>query len=55
MLKTDEKQKISLDVDRAIYQRCKKIAIINHSTISQEIRKFLDKYAADNSQLALQT
>ena len=47
-------KKTSIEVDVDKFERFKKIAKINNSTAAQEIRKFIDKYLKENSQLELQ-
>ena len=44
---------INVNVDAEKWERFKKIAKINNSTASQEIRKFIDRYLSENSQLDL--
>jgi len=46
-------KKISINVDSEKWERFKKIAKINNSTASQEVRKCVEKYLKENSQLEL--
>ena len=46
-------KKVNLNVNAEKWERFKKIAKINNSTASQEIRKFIDRYLSENSQLDL--
>ena len=50
---TMEKTKATMEVNAKKWERFKKIAKINNSTASQEFRKFMDRYLAENSQLDL--
>ena len=45
--------KANFNIDSDKWERFKKIAKINDSSGSQEIRKFIDKYLSENSQLDL--
>ena len=46
-------KKISVNVDGEKWQRFKKLAKLNNSDTNKEIRKFIDRYLAEHSQLFL--
>ncbi len=50
----DEMKKATILVESEKWERFKKIAKKKQSDASKEIRKFIDKYLAENSQLFLE-
>ena len=49
----NEMTMIHVRVDKSKWERFKKITKINNSDASKEIRKFIDRYLKDNSQLEI--
>ena len=48
-----EKMKITMSMDKTDWERFKKIAKLNDSDASEEVRKFIKKYLSENAQLDL--
>jgi len=53
MLPKPEIKKVSINVEKDKWEDFKKIAKLNQSDTNKEIRKFMDKYLADNAQLIM--
>ena len=55
MEKSKEFIRATIQVDRKKWERFRKIAKTRHSDASKEIRKFIDRYLAENAQLELKS
>ncbi len=47
-------KRVNLHLEAELWERFKKLARANESDASKEIRKFIDRYLSENSQLFLQ-
>jgi hypothetical protein len=55
MERKEEFIRATVQVDRKKWERFRKIAKMRHSDASKEIRKFVDRYLAENAQLELKS
>jgi hypothetical protein len=53
MFEQEKMKKVGFNVEPSKWEKFKRVAKLNQSDTNKELRKFIDRYLAENAQMAL--